>query len=83
MPFIMDGLVSLVGNANSQKCHKKTVRVLRDTGTAQSFILEVILPLSDESSIGSSVLVQGFVNVPLHKIEIESSLVAGRIVVVV
>ncbi len=49
------------------------------------FFLEGILPLSDESSIGSSVLVQGFemgfVNVPLHEIEIESSLVTGRVVV--
>lgn len=41
--------------------------------------------MPDKSSIGSSVLVQGFemgfVNVPLHEIEIDSSLVAGRIVV--
>ncbi len=81
VPFMMDGFVSLVGNANS----RKPVRALRDTGAAQSFILEGILPLSDESSIGLSVLVQGFemgfVNVPLHEIEIESSLVTGRVVV--
>ncbi len=81
VPFMMDGFVSLVGNANS----RKPVRALCDTGAAQSFILEGILPLSDESSIGSSVLVQGFemgfVNVPLHEIEIESSLVTGRVVV--
>ncbi len=81
VPFMMDGFVSLVGNASS----RKPVRALRDTGAAQSFILEGILPLSDESSIGSSVLVQGFemgfVNVPLHEIEIESSLVTGRVVV--
>ncbi len=81
VPFMMDGFVSLVGNANS----RKPVRALRDTGAAQSFILEGILPLSDESSIGLSVLVKGFemgfVNVPLHEIEIESSLVTGRVVV--
>ncbi len=81
VPFMMDGFVSLVGNASS----RKPVRALRDTGAAQSFILEGILPLSDESSIGSSVLVQGFemgfVNVPLHEIEVESSLVTGRVVV--
>ncbi len=46
VPFIMDGFVSLVGNANS----RKPVRALRDTA-AQSFILEGILPLSDESSM--------------------------------
>ncbi|KAL1261229.1 hypothetical protein QQF64_009056 [Cirrhinus molitorella] len=81
VPFIMDGFVSLVGDANL----RKPVRILRDTGAAQSFILEGILPLSDASSIGSSVLVQGFemgfVSVPLHEIEIESSLITGRVVV--
>lgn len=81
VPFLMDGFVSLAGDVSS----RKSVRMLRDTGAAQSFILEGILPLSSESSIGSSVLVQGFemgfVNVPLHEIEIESSLVVGRVIV--
>lgn len=60
--------MSLVGSSNSQR----PVKILRDTGAAQSFILEGVLPLSDKSSIGSSILVQGFemgfVNAPLHKI---------------
>jgi len=81
VPFMMDGFVSLAGKDDL----RKPVKILRDTGAAQSFILEGVLPLSDESFIGSSVLVQGFemgfVKVPLHEIEIESSLVVGRVVV--
>lgn len=48
------------------------VRILRDTGASLSIILEGVLPLSEETAAGSTVLVRSFkmgvVDVPLHKI---------------
>lgn len=76
-PFISKGLVSLTGDQKDQ-C---TVQILRDTGASQSFILSDVLPLSEKSSCGSSVLVQGiemgFVPAPLHCIHVQSELVTG------
>ena len=54
-PFLSDGFVTLAGGK-----HLAPVRILRDTGAALSFLLEGILPLSDESKTGTSVLVRGF-----------------------
>ena len=76
-PFMLDGLVSLSANALNQ-C---PVRILRDTGAAQSFILSEVLPFSNDSLSGSSVLVQGiemgFVSVPLHEIHLSCDLANG------
>ncbi len=67
-PFICDGVVSL-SEAESEIKH---IRILRDTGAAQSFILQSVLPFSEQSSCGSNVLVQGIdltvVKVPLHQV---------------
>ncbi|KAK0144853.1 hypothetical protein N1851_016578 [Merluccius polli] len=61
------------------------VRILRDTGAAQSFMLWELLPLSEKTATGSSVLVQGiemgFIRVPLHRIFLKSDLVCGDVVV--
>ncbi len=54
-PFTSDGMVSL-DEAMSQA---KPVCILRDTGLAQSFILESILPFSTRSSCGDDVIVKG------------------------
>ena len=35
------------------------VRILRDTGATQSLLVEDILPLSETTSTGSHVLIQG------------------------
>lgn len=35
------------------------VKMLRDTGAAQSFVLDNVLPFSERTALGSSVLVQG------------------------
>lgn len=79
-PFVMDGFVSLPGNSS-----KVPVRMLRDTAASQSFILEGVLPFSDESAVGSDVPVVGFgmkdIGVPLHKIFLESDLVSGEVTV--
>lgn len=50
-PFIMDGVVPLPGNS-----FKVPVKMLQDTAVSQSFILEGVLPFTDESAGGSDVL---------------------------
>lgn len=76
-PFILDGLVSLTSDKKDQ-CK---VKILRDTGAAQSFILSDVLKFSNDSFCGSSVLVQGiemgFVPVPLHQVQLQCDLVSG------
>ncbi|KAL2085082.1 hypothetical protein ACEWY4_018402 [Coilia grayii] len=76
-PFVLDGTVSLTG------CEEDAVPVtiLRDTGSAQSFVLASTLPFSDESYCGSDVLVQGIglqpLKVPLHTVHLKSTIVSG------
>ena len=78
-PFIMDGFVTLLEEPNA----RIPIKVLRDTAASQSFILENVLPFSEKSHVGASVLVQGFdmgfVNVPLHEISLSSDLVTGTV----
>ena len=54
-PFLSSGFVSLTGGK-----HLAPVRILRDTGAALSFLVEGVLPLSDKSKTGTSVLARGF-----------------------
>ncbi|CAC5376644.1 unnamed protein product [Mytilus coruscus] len=53
-PFMSDGFVSIVDNTTLQP-----IKILRDTGVSQSLLLEGVLPLSEENSVGASVLFQG------------------------
>ena len=80
-PFISEGVVSLVGDENSS--HK--VKILRDTGATQSLMLDSILPLTANSFIGANVLISGvemgILEVPLHEVNIKSSLINGNIVI--
>ena len=59
--------------------------MLRDTGATQSLLLESVLPLSEQTSTGANVLIQGvecgYISVPLHKIYIKSDLVSGDVTV--
>lgn len=76
--FISVGFVSLVGSPQ-----KVSVKIIRDTGASESFILASTLSFCQESSVGSSVLIRGIgmqtLSVPLHKIELHSELVKGVI----
>lgn len=80
-PFVSEGFVSLVGDDNNVR----PIRMLRDTGASQSLILEGVLPFSENTSTGASILVQGiecgFVNVPLHKLNLKSELASGIVTV--
>ena len=61
------------------------IRLLRDTGATQSLMVQNVLPFTDQSSEGASVLVQGFelgiVKVPLHRVFLKSNLVSGFVTV--
>uniref|UniRef100_A0A8C5CMP6 CCHC-type domain-containing protein n=1 Tax=Gadus morhua TaxID=8049 RepID=A0A8C5CMP6_GADMO len=54
--FLMDGCVSLVTDPST----KQPIKIWRDSGALQSLILQELLPFSEQSKLGSSVLVQGF-----------------------
>ena len=76
-PFTFEGMVSLVGDPSG----KKPIRILRDTGAAQSFLLIDVLPLSDASFSGAYSIAQGidmsFIKVPLHNVLLDTKLVSG------
>ena len=79
-PFVSKGFVYLEGSED-----KVPISLLRDTGATQSLILDSILPFSDKSSTGISVLLQGVemgvIRVPLHTICLQSDVVSGTVVV--
>ncbi len=62
---------------------KVSVKILRDTGSSESFILDSKLKFSSESSTGNRVLIQGIgleiFSAPLHRIQLESELVNGEV----
>ena len=78
-PFISEGVVSLVGDENSSQ----KVKILRDTGATQSLMLDSVLPLTENSFTGANVLISGVemgvLEVPLHEVNIKSSLINGNI----
>ena len=80
-PFMLNGFVSLSGD-NSPPT---PIKILRDTGASQSLILADILPFSEKTSSGTSVLIQGVgcgtVNIPLHHVNLSSDLVTGPVVI--
>ena len=73
------GYVSLPGS------DPKPVRILCDTGASQSVVLEGVLPFSNKTTLGSSVLVCGigmtFIPVPLHKLHLKSDLISDYVIV--
>ncbi|KAJ8032010.1 hypothetical protein HOLleu_25409 [Holothuria leucospilota] len=82
LPFVSEGFISLDGNSAHPPVK---IKILRDTGATQSLLLDGVLPLSDSTSTGANVLIQGvecgFISVPLHKINLKSDLVSGSVIV--
>ena len=83
-PFIQNGFVSLSDDFSDAK----PIRILRDTGSAQSILLQNTLPLSDSTYSGDNVLLKGvdtslgsYPSVPLHQVYIASSHVNGPVTV--
>ena len=79
-PFLSQGFVSL-----SDSSEALPVQILRDTGAAQTLLLEGSLPLSEHTFTDRSVLLQGVelgvIDVPLHKIYLKSDLITGPVIV--
>ncbi len=75
--FLMEGLISFMGKSTDQV----KVKMLRDTGTTQSFVVAGVLPFSEQTFCGSNVLVQGIemglIKVPLHQMHVHSKLCIG------
>ena len=81
MPFISEGFVSLPNDILS----KKPIRILRDTGASLSVILQGTIPLSEQTYTGQNVLLRGVemgnMEVPLHRIQLQSELISGTVTV--
>ncbi len=77
-PFVFKGEVAI-----SPDSTVRSISILRDTGAAQSFILEGALPFSNETYTGTDVLVRGIelscIRVPLHTVFLTSDLVSGPV----
>lgn len=82
-PFVSHGFVSLTG----EQSEKVPVTILRDTAAYHSFMLANVLPLSNETSCSSDLLVWGIkmseLHAPLHMIHLHSALVSGQVKVAV
>lgn len=78
-PFVTEGLISIMGKSAEQI----KIKILRDTGTTQSFVVAGVLPFSEQTFCGSNVLVQGIemgcVKVPLHQVHLQSDLCTGLV----
>uniref|UniRef100_A0AAQ4NYV1 Gypsy retrotransposon integrase-like protein 1 n=1 Tax=Gasterosteus aculeatus aculeatus TaxID=481459 RepID=A0AAQ4NYV1_GASAC len=76
--FVSVGSVSCTGRTEDQR----EIKILRDTGAAQSVILADVLPWSDQTYCGSHILLCGIeanpISVPLHWVHMHSDLVSGR-----
>uniref|UniRef100_A0A1A8P496 CCHC-type domain-containing protein n=1 Tax=Nothobranchius rachovii TaxID=451742 RepID=A0A1A8P496_9TELE len=81
-PFLSEGRVSLPGSATDEK-----VVILRDTGASQTLIKKNVLPFSEMSRAGYSVILQGIemrtVTAEVHQINLSCSLVSGVLAVAV
>lgn len=78
LPFITEGVVSLVGSKEQVR-----IKILRDTGAFDSFIAAATLPFSNDTFLGSSVPVVGMglkvLNVPQHKMMLHCDLFQGEV----
>ena len=76
LPFISEGTVAL---SEGKENLERPIRILRDTGSSLSVLLAGVLPLSEKTYTGQSVLLQGVemgsIKVPLHRVKLKSELV--------
>ena len=60
-------------------CQVSPIRILRDTGSSQTFLLKDVIHLSENTSTGSDALIQGvecgFLNVPFYVVNLKSDFV--------
>ena len=76
--FMSDGQVSLVGSNV-----KVPVKILRDTGAFDSYILSSVLPFCQHTDTGDCILMQGMgltvLPVPVHKLALDCDLVRREV----
>lgn len=76
--FMSEGWVSLVGGGG-----QVPIKILRDTGALDSFILESVLPFSFETDTGECVITLGMgmvpFSVPLHRLVLSCGLAQGEV----
>lgn len=76
--YVTEGFVSLMGSNT-----KVPVKILRDTGSAGSFISESVLPFSAATGTGECMLVRDFGlnihSVPVHRVVLSSDLCTGEV----
>ena len=76
--FVSDGFVSVSGGRD-----KVPVKILRDTGAKDSFILSSVVKFSQDTDTGDCLLVQGMgletLSVPLHKVSLACGFVTGDV----
>lgn len=81
--FVSHGFASLTG----EETDRVPVTILRDTGAYHSLLLESVLPLSEQSSCGSNILVWGIkmsvTSTSVHMVFLQSPLVSGYVKVAV
>ena len=74
-------VLSLVGDGSSSQKRN----ILRDTGATRSLMLDSVLPLTEISFKGANVFISGVemgvLEVPLHEVNIKSSLINCDIVI--
>ena len=79
-PFISEGYVAV-----AEDRPRTNVSILRDTGSSLSVIVKDVLPLTEETFTGQTVLIRGVEmgqeEVPLHRIYLSSNLVTGYVIV--
>ena len=81
-PFISNGLVSLSADITN----KVPIRILRDTGSSQSLLVHDILPFTENTYSGTTVLIKEvdsstYSSVPLHKVYLSSDVISGPVII--
>ncbi|MCP4255549.1 MAG: hypothetical protein GY775_19515, partial [Candidatus Scalindua sp.] len=79
-PYLSQGTVSSEDDSSPAP-----IQILRDTGASQTLLCEGVLPLSEKTATGKSVLLKavhsGTFRVPLHRINLSSNIVNGPVIV--
>ena len=79
-PYLSNGSITL-----DEHSSPVPIQILRDTGASQTLLLDGVLPLSEKTATGKSVLLQvvhlGTFKVPLHLINLKSNFISGPVVV--
>ena len=80
-PFVSLGVVT----SPEGEVKKTTISILRDTGASQSLLLQGVVEIGPKTDTGNSVIITGVegggLSIPLHKVNLESGLVSGDVVV--